>query len=238
VISNIATTAGNTGDFLVVSTPCPTIPTGGTCVVSLQFAPTAGGLRSATLSIISSNNTPSLQLVSLSGMGALSQPDAAISKTFNKLKKFVGFGVINTTGASQELVQNVHRQAATAIQKAIQNGRHGVRYYVAAENDGSGSDQFTVQGAQISGGSGWTVNYFVGAKPSESMDITTAVQAGTYTTAAMAAGAVTGDSTMIRAEVFADKTLVKGTQATFTLTFTSVSDATQQDTVRITAVAR
>jgi hypothetical protein len=55
----------------------------------------------------------------------------------------------------------------------------------------------------------------------------------------METGAVTGDSTMIRAEVFADKTLVKkGTQATFTLTFTSVSDTAQQDTVRITALAK
>ncbi|MGA2602632.1 MAG: choice-of-anchor D domain-containing protein [Verrucomicrobiia bacterium] len=239
VISNIATTAGNTGDFLVVSTPCTTISSGATCVVSLKFAPTAGGLRSATLSIISSNNILPPQLVSLSGMGALSQPDAAISKSFSNLKKFVGFGVINTTGVGQEIVQNINLQTPTAIQKAIEKGRHGVRYYVAVENDGSGPDQFTVQSTQVSGGSGWTVNYYIGANPSESMDITTAVQAGTYETAAMETGAVTGDSTMIRAEVFADKTLVKkGTQATFTLTFTSVSDTAQQDTVRITALAK
>jgi hypothetical protein len=238
VISNIAVTAGNTGDFIVVSGTAATVSTGSAYTVSLQFTPTVGGTRSATLSIISSNNTPSPQQVSLSGMGALSQPDAAISKSYSNLKKFVGFGIINTTGAGQDIVQTVHREAATVIAE----GKHGVAYYIAVKNDGSGPDQFTVQSVQSSGGSGWTVNYYLGVKPSESVDITAAVQAGTFATSTMEAGAVTGDSTMIRAEVFADKAIVlkqkPPIEAIFTVTFTSVNDPTRQDAVQIAGEAK
>jgi hypothetical protein len=235
VISNIAITAGNTGDFIVVSDPCTTgsIQTGGTCAVGLEFTPTAGGARSATLAI--TNNTfGSPQLVTLSGNGALSQPDSAIGKNTN-LKKMVGFGVINTTGIGQEIIQNVHREAPTAIG----DGKGGVTFYVAVKNIGTGSDQFLVQGQQVTGGQGFTADYSLGAKPSESVDVTAAVEAGTFATATMEAGAVTGDATMIRVVIYANKTIVaKGTTATFTLTFTSASDSTRQDTVRATVVAK
>ncbi|HTS17845.1 MAG TPA: choice-of-anchor D domain-containing protein [Verrucomicrobiae bacterium] len=221
--------SGETADFAVYTNTCGLNPiqTGDTCMVSVEFNPTAGGVRSATLSITSSNNVPSVQQVTLTGTGALSQPDAAISKSANNLKKFLGFGVINTTGVGQEISENVHGGA-----------KNGVKYYIAVKNVGSGPDQFTVQSTQIDGGAGWTVNYYLGSKPSESVDITSAVMAGTYTTSTMGAGAVTSDSTMIRAEVFATKGIKKPTTATFTLTFTSISDPTQQDTVRITGVAK
>ncbi|MGO9527263.1 MAG: choice-of-anchor D domain-containing protein [Verrucomicrobiia bacterium] len=234
VISSIAPTAGNTGDFIVVSDPCTTGPISisNTCVVGLEFTPTSGGLRSATLSI--SNNAGSPQLVTLSGMGAMSQPDAAIGKN-TTLKKMVGFGIINTTGIRQEISQNVHLEKP----KAIDNGKGGVSFYVALKNIGAEPDQFLVEGQQIDGGSGFTANYFLGSKPSDSIEVTAAVVAGTFATTTMEAGAVTGDSTMIRVVIQADKTIVaKGTTATFTLTFTSVSDSTKKDTVRATVVAK
>ena len=234
VISSIVPTAGNTGDFFVVSDPCTTgsILTGNTCVVGLEFTPTSGGSRSATLSI--SNNAGSPQLVTLSGAGALSQPDAAIGKNAT-LKKMAGFGIINTTGIGQEISQNLHLEKPTAIQ----DGKGGVSFYVAMKNVGAGPDQFLVQGQQIDGGLGFTANYFLGSKPSESVDVTAGVVAGTFATATMAAGSVTGDSSMIRVVIYADKTIVaKGTTATFTLTFTSVNDSTKQDTVRATVVAK
>ncbi len=234
VISSIAPTAGNTGDFIVVSDPCITGPisTGNTCVVDLEFTPTTGGSRSATLSI--SNNAGSPQLVTLTGMSALSQPDAAIGKN-TTLKKMAGFGIINTTGIGQEVSQNLHLEKPTAIQ----DDKGGVSFYVALKNIGAGPDQFLVQGQQIDGGLGFTANYFLGSKPSDSVDVTTAVVAGNFATTTMAAGAVTGDSSIIRVVIYADKTIVaKGTTATFTLTFTSVNDSTKQDTVRATVVAK
>jgi hypothetical protein len=228
-ISNITLTAGNTGDFIIVSDPCTrgSISTGSACVVGLEFAPSDGGARSATLSITSSNNVPTPQLVTLSGTGALSQPDAAIGKT-TKLKKMVGFNVItNVASAAEGIIQNVHRGA-----------KKGVSFYVAVKNKGTGSDQFIVQGD--GSGGGFTVSYFLGAKPSESVDVTAAVEAGTFMTDTMAAGAVTGDATMIRVVVTVpDKTLVlKNTTQTFTLTFTSASDPTKQDTVSAAVVAK
>ncbi|HVM60227.1 MAG TPA: choice-of-anchor D domain-containing protein [Verrucomicrobiae bacterium] len=231
VISNLTLTAGNTAEFLIdASTTCGSNPiqTGQTCAVNLRFAPTAGGQRSATLTIVSSNNVPEPQTVTLTGLGALSRPDVGIGKTFNNLKKFIGLGVINTTGVGQELSQNVHRGA-----------KGGIKYYVTIENVGTAADSFTVQSTQIKGGAGWAVNYYLGARPSESVDVTRSALAGTFSTATMEAGAITSDTTMIRAELFANKTLVsKGTTATFALTFTSANDPTQQDTVWITGVAK
>ncbi len=239
VISNTPVlTAGNTGDFIVVSSSCAmqSISTGSTCTVGLEFAPTAGGARSATLAI-TDNISGGPQLIALTGNGALSQPDAAIDKNTN-LKKMVGFGVINTTGIGQEIIQNLHREATNAIAKAIEDNKGGVSFYVAVKNVGTGSDQFLVQGQQISGGQGFTANYFLGGIRSESVPVTAAIEAGTFATSTMEAGAVTGDATMIRVVIYADKTVAKGTTATFTLTFTSASDATKQDAVRATVVAK
>jgi len=139
----------------------------------------------------------------------------------------VGFGVVNSTGIGEELSQNVKEGA-----------KNGVKYYVAIMNVGSSADQFTVRGTQISGGQGWTISYFLGTKPSDMVNITSGVEAGTFQTSTMEAGAVTGDSTMIVAEVSAAKTVLKDTTATFTVTFTSNNDPMQQDAVRITAVAK
>jgi hypothetical protein len=235
VISNISITAGSTAEFSVLSNTCTTVATGSACTVNLVFVPTNGGPQSATLSI--SDNAPgSPQLVTVSGTGAQSKPDAAIGKT-TKLKKMVGFGIINTTGNGQGISQNVHLQKPAVIAE----GKHGVSYYIAVENAGTSPDQFTVQGQQTFGGNGFTIKYFLGTstKPSDSVDVTAAVAAGTFATSTMEAGGVTDDTTMLRAVVFADKTIVaKGTTAIFTVTFTSANDPTRQDTVQIAAVAR
>jgi len=223
-ISNITVTGANAGDFLIVSNTCSTVATGATCLVTMQFAPTAGGARSANL-VITDNAAGSPQLVALVGTGSQSEPDAAVGKNTN-VKKMLGFGVVNTSGIGQELVRNIHRGA-----------RKGLKFYVAVKNTGTANDNFLVHGDGSSGG--FTVSYFLGAKPSESVDVTAAVEAGTFSTATMAPGAVTGSSTMIRVEVLADKTLVAaGTTKTFTLTFSSASDPSSEDAVRVTVIAR
>jgi hypothetical protein len=225
-ISNVTVTGANAGDFIITSSTCSSVGVGSNCVVGLQFAPTAGGARSANLAI-TDNAAGSPQLIALVGSGNLSQPDASIGKNIN-VKRFVGRGIVNTTGIGQEIVQKVQRGA-----------RKGKRYYVALQNIGTANDRFLVQAQQIAGGTGWTANYFLAARPRDSVDVTAAVEAGTFSTSTMAPGAITGDTSMIRVEVFADKiNVAKGTTGTFTLTFSSVGDPTRQDTVRVTAIAR
>ncbi len=71
-ISNVTVTGANAGDFVNLSSACTTVPTGGTCVVGLQFAPTVGGTRSANLSF-ADNAAGSPQLIALTGSGNLSR---------------------------------------------------------------------------------------------------------------------------------------------------------------------
>jgi hypothetical protein len=228
VFSNILLTGANPGDFILVSSSCAImgtgLSTGSACVVNLQFAPTAGGSRSANLTILG-NASGSPQLLPLTGNGSLSQPDAAIGKTTN-MKRMVGKGIINTTGAGQEISQNIHRGA-----------KKGLRFYVTVTNVGSAPDRFTVQGD--GNDTGFTVTYYLGAIPNDSVEVSSAVESGVFSTSTLAAGATTSDSTMIRVEVFADKTLVsKGVTKTFNLTFTSVGDPTKVDVVKATVIAR
>jgi hypothetical protein len=138
----------------------------------------------------------------------------------------VGKGIINTTGAGQEISQNIHRGA-----------KKGLRFYVTVTNVGSAPDRFTVQGD--GNDTGFTVTYYLGAIPNDSVEVSSAVESGVFSTSTLAAGATTSDSTMIRVEVFADKTLVsKGVTKTFNLTFTSVGDPTKVDVVKATVIAR
>ena len=225
-ISNVTVTGANPGDFINISLPCSTLAVGSNCVIGLQFAPTAGGARSANL-VITDNVAGSPQLIALVGSGNLSQPDASIAKNTN-VKKLIGRGIINTSGIGQELIQKVRRGA-----------RHGVKFYIAVQNVGTASDRFLVQAQQIAGGTGWTATYFLGAKPKDSVDVTAAVESGAFSTSTLAPNAITSDTTMLRVEVTADKINVfKGTTATFTLTFSSAADPTRQDTVRVTVTAR
>lgn len=143
------------------------------------------------------------------------------------MKKMLGNGIINSTGAGQELVQKISRGA-----------KKGLRFFVTLRNVGTGPDKFTVQGDGDT--SAFTVNYFLGAIPKDSQDVTSAVQAGTFSSSTLAPSATTSDSTMIRIEVFAaNKTLVgKGVSKTFALTFTSASDPTKVDVVKATVITK
>jgi hypothetical protein len=226
-ISNVTLTGANTGDFVIVSSNfCSTVAVGNRCVISLQFAPTAGGARSATLAI-TNNAADSPKLITLVGSGNVSQPDASIAKNTN-VKRLIGRGIVNTSGIGQELILKVRRGA-----------RHGPKFYIAVQNIGTAKDRFLVQALQITGGAGFTPSYFLGARTRDSVDVTAAVEAGTFSTSTLAPNAITGDTSMIRVEVLADKIQVfKGTTATFTLTFSSAGDPTKQDTVRVTVIAR
>ena len=224
VISSLTLTGANPGDFIITSSTCVSVVTGATCLVSMQFAPTAGGARSANLAIMN-NISGSPQLLSLVGNGSLSQPDAAVGKTPN-VRRMVGAGIINTTGAGQEVQQFIRRGA-----------RRGLRFYVTLRNVGSAPDRFTVQGD--GNDTGFTVNYYLGSVVKDSLDVSSAVESGVFSSSTLAAGAITSTATMLRVEVFADKTLVgKGVTKTFKLTFSSAGDPTKVDVVKITVKTR
>jgi hypothetical protein len=188
----------------------------------VDFTPTGSGARTATLAI-TNNASGSPHHVTLTGTGGgIGQPDAAIGKS-TKVNKMVGNGVINSTGVGEELVRKVKRGAT-----------RGRRFFITLKNIGTSADQFKVLGDGDSGG--FTVKYFLGA--TDTIDITPTVEAGTYASSTLAPGAITGNDTMIRVEVFADTAVPKGAVNSFAIKFTSVSDPTKVDVVKATVIAK
>jgi hypothetical protein len=223
-VTNLSITGANPADFIITLSTCGTVLTGNTCQVNIEFTPTAGGARSANLGFLD-NVSANPQLLSLTGNADLSQPDAAIGKTM-KLKKMLGAGIVNSTGAGQEVQQPIHR----GVHKPV-------RFYIALENIGASPDAFTVLGDGNS--TGFTVNYYLGAIINDSTNVTAAVQSGVFSSSTLAPGAFTGDATMMRVEVFADKNLVgKGVTKTFNIRFASASDPSKIDVVKATVKTR
>jgi hypothetical protein len=75
----IDNTSAVSGPFTQTSTCGSSIPAGGTCTVSVKFAPTAGGAASGTLSVASSAPGSPLT-VALSGTGTTSSTNLALNK--------------------------------------------------------------------------------------------------------------------------------------------------------------
>jgi hypothetical protein len=227
--SNLTVTAAgiagaNAGEFHITTNLCSSVATGATCSISVDFTPTTGGVRTASLAI-SNNASGSPHLVSLTGSGSESKPDAAIGKT-TKAKKMIGAGVFSSTGVGEEFVQ---RAKKFNFAKPL-GTKHGQKFFVTLKNAGSSADRFMVEGDGDS--AGFRVKYFLGA--TDTTDITAAVEAGTFSSSTMAPGAITDNTSLIRIEVFADKAVPKRTVKTFLLKFTSVSDPTKIDVVKAT----
>jgi hypothetical protein len=181
---------------------------------------------------ITNTASGSPHLVSLTGSGSIAsfgKPDAAIGKT-TKEKKMIGNGVISSTGVGEEFVQKIKRVDFTKLKPT----KRGLRFFVTVKNIGTSADQFMVQGDGDS--AGFRVKYFLGA--TDTTDITAGVEAGSFASTTLAAGAITGNTSLIRIEVFADKAVPKGTVKTFTVQFTSVSDPTKIDVVKATVIAK
>ena len=66
-------------DFVKVGDSCSgaTVPAGGTCTVSLQFAPTTGGIRAANLTV-TDDATGSPQLIPLNGTALFTTPRSGV----------------------------------------------------------------------------------------------------------------------------------------------------------------
>lgn len=214
------------GDFSITSNSClatfpTTIPVGGACTIGIGFTPTSNGLQNASLTFVDSV-AGSPQVVTLKGTGTSGKPDALIARKDNA-KFYIGNDIYNTTGDLQEVAQR---------------GRQGkVRhYYVALQNDGNATDRFKIQGpASLPGFA--TVRYYLGANLKDSLDITDAVVNGTYLTANLAAGATTGDATLIRVDVTVEPSATAGTQSLL-VTVTSASNGTKQDAAKVTVTVK
>lgn len=189
---------------------------GGTCSFSVAFIPTSIGSTEVTLAF-GDNTAAGQHLISLSGQGANTQPDALIA-TKNKLKQYVGNNVYNTTGAGQEKRQTVKRGKT-------------INFYVVCQNDGSAADTCAVRTTET--GTGYTARYYLGAIASEGVEVTEAVRRGTFATGNLAAGAATGDATLLRVEITADRLTTKGVRSAL-ITFTSQSNPLKTDTVKAT----
>ena len=224
-IFSVSLTGTAAGDFIVSADTCSgqTIPVGGTCAFSVSFAPTTNGVRSAVLTI-DDDSAIGPSTIALTGTGLTSQPDVLISKRVS-LKKALGAGIINNTGTNQTLALTVRR------------GKKNV-FYIAFQNVGSGADSFKVDGGGNVPGQ-LTVNYFVGAKNFNGItnQVTSAVVANSYSTASLAAGAITGDSTLLRLQVTVSPTAVAGTNDILVTAQSSINP-TRVDTVRARVIVR
>jgi hypothetical protein len=223
MISAVGLTGAAASQFSIVSTTCrnAVLGIGETCTVDVRFTPSLIGAASAAISI-TNDASGSPHQVTLIGNGTGNQPDALISNR-RAAKTFLGDNVYNNTGERQQLSANARR------------GRRRV-FYVRIQNDGNATDTFHVQGTGDTV-QGTSVRYFLGAMRREALDITDAVKAGTYTTASMAGGATTGDATLIRVEITADKLAFSGFYET-AVTVTSTTNPARSDTVKATVVVK
>jgi hypothetical protein len=104
----IAPTGPNPGDFAVTNTCGTSVPAGGNCTISVTFAPTATGTRTASVTI-TDNSTGSPQTVSLTGMGTGPLVSVSLS-TASYSSQSVG-----TTSGSQTVTMNNTGNSALTI---------------------------------------------------------------------------------------------------------------------------
>ncbi len=155
--------------------------------------------------------------VNLTGLGGGSgdpiyRPDGRIKLSTST--SYLGDGIYNLTGSGQTASTKVRAGKAKT-------------FSIEVENDGNRSDRFQLQGC--AGPRGFTVQYLEGV--AGTTDISTAIKGGTYETLSVAAGT----STTIRAILKAKRTARSGATGACTVTATSVTDPSKQDTVKASA---
>ena len=108
IVESLSILGANAGDFLVGSETCvgTPIPAGGTCLISVQFSPTAAGIRSCSL-VVFDNASGSPQTIPVSGTGVALRAHLVVSPAgINYGAVTVGqthtqnFTVINTGNAT------------------------------------------------------------------------------------------------------------------------------------------
>ena len=215
----------NTGEFILSGDTCSSnsVVIGGTCSFGVSFAPTNMSAKTAVVNI-TDNASGNPHAITLSGAGAGSQSDLWINKNLN-LKKFLGKGVFTPPNP-------------ITAQTLSLKGKRGKKlvFYVAFQNKGNGPDSFVVQGSGSAPGV-FTVQYFLGAHPRESTDITSAVVDGSFSTATLAPGAFTSEATMMRVEITVDRSAPPGVIPAV-ITGTSSANPAKADSVGATVISR
>jgi hypothetical protein len=126
VISSIGLTGTNPGDYAQIS-DCPimptTLPVAATCTISINFAPTAAGTRTASLAV-ADNAGGSPHSVPLSGAGVAAAPAVSFSPTS------LGFGsrAVGTSSAAQTVTLTNSGNAALTITAIALNGSNAGDY--------------------------------------------------------------------------------------------------------------
>jgi hypothetical protein len=249
-IGNATVTEGNSGttnaDFTVSVSPAAAgdvtvhyATSGGSATQGTDFTSTSGDLvidagdMSETISVPvigdttdESDETFTVTLSSPDGAtigdgsatGTITDDDgpAVTYRPDGKIKvsgqaSFIGNDVYNLTGASQ-----------TKTAKAAKGGSK--TYVVQLQNDATAADVIVLKGPGST--TKFTVKYLKGA--TGTVNITTAVVAGTYVTDSIPAGG----SRTIRIVITAKTTAVAGTSRSVLLTLTSQGDGTTKDAVK------
>ena len=110
VISNLALTGPNAGDFAQTNTCGASLAHGASCTISVTFTPTAAGSRNAYVTVTdnANNGTASTQTAALTGTGA-GVPAAALSPTT------VTFGSTNLSATSAAQTVTVINSGTAAL---------------------------------------------------------------------------------------------------------------------------
>jgi hypothetical protein len=215
IISNVVFTGPNAGEFhfsgsFSCGSPPINLPVNSTCNITVYYAPTNAAGESASL-VISNTGPVNPLIIPLTGTGAGSQPDVSISTSLN-VKKFVGLGILTPTNS-------LSKQTVTV------SGGSGSKhvFYVMFQNIGNNPAFFNIGVAESFSATNTVARYFLGAKPSDSTEVTSMVESQTLTTATLAPGAYTSDSTMLRVEIDIGKKSPKGTN-TVVITVTAPNE--------------
>jgi hypothetical protein len=136
-------------------------------------------------------------------------------------------GLIRKAGSSTWKGGNVYGAATGQTVKQRAHRRHTATSFWKVQNDGERTDTFLLEGTRST--RRFKVHYFAG-----STDVTSAVVAGTYRTAALVAGA----STVLRIEVTPTRRAHVGRSRTVRLHATSASSAVAVDAVATQVTAR
>jgi hypothetical protein len=215
-ITGVSLTGASASQFIITADSCTggSIPIGGTCTVSLRAVPTSIGVLSAALSI-AHNASGSPTVIALTGLGGGSQPDGQVARKA-KEKYYVGNDIFTPTAPQSQ-------------QSVPVKGKRGKArpFYVRVQNDGNSPDTFVMAGSGDLA-QAYTVRYFLGS--TDGLEITEAVKAGTFSTANLGPGALTGNATLIRVEVTAEVNAIAGTYPV-TVTFRSTSNLLKEDSV-------
>jgi FG-GAP-like repeat/Abnormal spindle-like microcephaly-assoc'd, ASPM-SPD-2-Hydin len=147
-ITNIAVTGANAGDFAQSKTCGNSLAVGTSCNVNVTFTPTAGGARTAALTI--TDNAPdSPQAVNLNGAGSTSQGALVLSPTF------LTFATqsVGTASAAQTVTLTNSGGAPTSISQISATGDFKETNTCGATLGASTSCQISVTFAPTTGGS-------------------------------------------------------------------------------------